>query len=118
MFRNLTDGAKAAIYYARALGLGFATLTLAPVAGALITVIYMFTPLLAVLLMLLLVTRDGYTKAGWAMLGLHHGGVRAWGLALLLPFLVLGFGFGLLWLTGIASFAMPDGSGPATLLRS
>jgi len=33
--------------------------------------------LLDVLLMLLVVTRDGYTEAGWAALGLHHAGVRA-----------------------------------------
>src|SRR4051794_28742355 len=113
MFRNLTDSTKAAIYYALALSLGFATLSLAPVAGALITVIYMFTPLLAVLLMLLLVTRDGYTKAGWAALGLHHRGAQAWGLALL-PCLTLGFGYCVVWLTGVASFAMPT-AGLATL---
>src|SRR5215217_2046131 len=92
MFQNLTDRAKAAIYYALALSLGFATLLLAPMFGALITILYMFTPLLAVLLMLLVVTRDGYTKAGWAALGLRHRGVRAWGLAVLLPCLTLGFG--------------------------
>ena len=114
MFRNLTDRTKAAIYYALALGLGFATLLLAPMFGALITVIYMFTPLLAVLLMLLVVTRDGYTKAGWAVLGLHHGGTRIWRLALL-PCLTLGFGYSVVWLTGVASFAMPEG-GLASLL--
>jgi len=113
MFRNLTDGAKAAIYYALALGLGASLIPLVPVFGALITVIYMFTPLLAVLLMLLVVTRDGYTKAGWAVLELHHWGVRAWGLALL-PCLTLGFGYSVVWLTGVASFARPPG-GLATL---
>ena len=113
MFRNLTDGAKAAIYYALALGLGASLIPLVPVFGTLITVMYMFAPLLAVLLMLLVVTRDGYTKAGWAMLGLHHWGVRAWGLALL-PCLTLGFGYSVVWLTGVASFARPAG-GLATL---
>jgi uncharacterized protein len=109
MFQNLTDRAKAAIYYALALALGFATLLLAPVFGALITILYMFTPLLAVLLMLLVVTRDGYTKAGWAVLGLHRAGKHAWGLAVLLPCLTLGFGYSVVWLTGVASFAMPAG---------
>src|SRR5215216_6270501 len=107
MFQNLTNRAKAAIYYALALSLGFATLLLVPVFGALITILHMFTPLLAVLLMLLVVTRDGYTKAGWAVLGLHRAGFRAWGLALLLPGLVLGFGYSVVWLTGIASFNLP-----------
>ena len=64
MFGSLTDRAKAAIYYALAFSLGVAVLPLAPVFGAFILVIYMFTPLLAVLLMQLVVTRDGYTKAG------------------------------------------------------
>jgi membrane protease YdiL (CAAX protease family) len=114
MFRNLTDPAKAAIYYALALSLGFATLLLAPMFGALITIMYMFTPLLAVLLMLLVVTRDGYTKAGWAVLGLRHRGGHAWGLAVLLPALTLGFGYSVVWLTSVASFAAPAG-GLATL---
>lgn len=103
MFRNLTDRAKATIFYALALCLGFGTLLLAPVFGALILVMYMFTPLLAVLLMQLLVTRDGYTRAGWTVLGLHRAGFRAWGLALLLPGLILSFGYSVVWLTGIAS---------------
>jgi len=38
--------------------------------------------------MQLVVTRDGYTKAGWAVLGLHRAGVRAWGLVTLLSNLV------------------------------
>jgi len=109
MFQNLTDRAKAVIFYALALSLGLATLLLAPVFGALITILYMFTPLLAVLLMLLVVTRDGYTKAGWAALGLRHAGFRAWGLALLLPCLTLGFGYSVVWLTGVASLATPAG---------
>jgi membrane protease YdiL (CAAX protease family) len=109
ILQNLTYRVKAAMFYALALSLGFATLLLAPVFGTLITILYMFTPLLAVLLMLLVGTRDGYTKAGWAALGLHHRGVRAWGLAVLLPCLTLGFGYSVVWLTGVASFAMPAG---------
>jgi uncharacterized protein len=108
MFPNLTDRTKAAIFYTLAFSLGVALLPLAPVFGTLITAIYMFTPLLAVLLMQLVVTRDGYTKAGWAVLGLHRGGFRAWGLALLLPGAVLGFGYSVIWLTGVASFTMGD----------
>jgi membrane protease YdiL (CAAX protease family) len=69
----------------------------------------MFTPLLAVLLLQLVVTRDGYTKAGWAVLGLHRAGFRAWGLALLLPGIVLGFGYSVIWLTGIASLHLAAG---------
>jgi hypothetical protein len=37
--------------------------------GELTPLIYMFTPPSVVLLMLLVVTRDGYSKAGWAVGG-------------------------------------------------
>src|SRR4029078_13121981 len=117
MFQNLTHRAKAAIFYALALSLGSATLLLAPVFGALITILYMFTPLLAVLLMLLVVTRDGYTQAVWAALGLRHAGFRAWGLAVLLPCLTLGFGYSVVWLTGVAGYAMPAGGLASFLLE-
>ena len=63
----------------------------------------------------LLVTRDGYTKAGWAALGLHRAGFRAWGVALLLPFLILGFGYSVVWLTGIATLTLPSGRALALL---
>jgi membrane protease YdiL (CAAX protease family) len=115
MFRNLTARTKAVVFYALAFGLGLALIPLSSALSGLITAMVMFTPLLAVLLMQLVVTRDGYTKAGWAVLGLHRAGMRVWGLALLLPFLVLGFGYSVLWLTGIAAFAIPDGYGLATL---
>jgi uncharacterized protein len=114
MFRNLTNRTKAAIFYALALTGSAAVVPLAPALGQGITAVATFTPLLAVLLMLLVVTRDGYTKAGWAALGVHCAGFRAWGLALVLPFLVLGFSYSLIWLTGIASLAMPASGGLAT----
>jgi hypothetical protein len=102
MFRNLTDRTKAVVFYVIALSFSVAFVPLSGMLGALITTAVMFTPLLAVLLMQLLVTRDGYAKAGWAVLGLHQRGAHVWALALLLPLLVLGFGYGVVWLTGIA----------------
>src|SRR4051812_31320664 len=109
MFRNLTDRTKAAIFYALAFGLGCALLPLTPLLGGLITIVYMFAPLLAVLLMLLVVTRDGAANAGWAALGLRSGSLHGWGLAVLAPFLVLVFGYGVVWLTGIGRFSVPHG---------
>jgi uncharacterized protein len=114
MFHYLSDRAKATIFYALALSFSAAIVVLAPILGAGVMAVAMLTPLLAVLLMLLLVTRDGYTKAGWAALGLHRAGMGAWGLALLVPLLILGFSYGVLWLSGIASFTMPAGGEPAT----
>jgi uncharacterized protein len=115
MFTNLTTSAKAFLFFGIAFGLTLAVSLLAPFLGDATPIIHMFTPLLAVLLMLLVVTRDGYTKASWSALGLHRAGLRAWGLALLVPFLILGFGYSVVWLTGIASFVVPVGGVPVTL---
>src|SRR5262245_35357399 len=112
-FRYLSDYTKAIIFYILAFILSAAVVPLAPVLGAGVTAVAMLTPLLAVLLMLLLVTRDGYARAGWAALGLHRAGVRTWGLAVVLPLLILALSYGALWLTGVASFAMPAGGGLA-----
>ncbi len=68
---------------------------------------YMFTLLVAVLLMLFVVTRDGYHKAGWAMLGLHRAGLRAWLPAVLVPLAVMSLAYGFVWISGIATFAIP-----------
>jgi len=113
MFRYLSDRTKAIIFYTLALAFSAAVVPLAPVLGAGVTAVAMLTPLLAVLLMLLIVTRDGYTRAGWTALGLHRAGVRTWGLAVFVPLLILAFSYGALWLTGIASFATPAAGGPA-----
>lgn len=47
----------------------------------------MLTPTVAMLLTLLVITRDGYTGAGWRSLGVHRFGWRAWRLAFLAPLL-------------------------------
>jgi hypothetical protein len=62
----------------------------------------MFTPLAAVLLMLLVLTRDGYTRAGWQALGLHRtGSWDSWALAVLGPLLVMGCTYAIIWSIGI-----------------
>jgi uncharacterized protein len=117
MFRQLTDTAKAGLFYALALALAFGCAAAAPLLGERVTLLNMFTSLLAVLLMQLVVTRDGYSRAGWAGLGLHKAGLRAWGLAIALPFLVIAFSYVVVWLSGIAWFAVPaDFPGAAGLL--
>jgi uncharacterized protein len=114
MFTQLTTSAKAFLFFGIAFGLTLTVSLLSPLLSEATPLVHMFTPLLSTLLLLLLVTRDGYSKAGWAALGLQRAGFRAWGLALLVPFIILGFGYSVLWLTGIASFAVPADV-PATL---
>jgi membrane protease YdiL (CAAX protease family) len=112
MFRNLTDRAKAAVFSALVLAMTLALVVPSPMFGELTPLITMFTPLLAVLFMLMVVTRDGYTRAGWFVLGLHRAGLRGWGPALLLPLLTLGFGYAVVWLIGIATLVLPTGAPP------
>lgn len=103
MFTNLTDRSKAFVFYAIAfvLGLGAALL---PGAS---TSLYMFTPVAAMLLTMLVVTRDGYTRAGWARLGLHRPGLRAWITAMLVPLLVMGVAYAIIWGSGLARLVVP-----------
>jgi hypothetical protein len=79
MFKTLTDTSKAAIFTALVLILAVAaalainTLGLASsefVWGA----VWSITPVLATLIMLLVVTRDGYSRSGWQSLGLGRLG--------------------------------------------
>jgi uncharacterized protein len=107
MYKTLSDPVKAIVFYAIAFGLEFvAAVALAPVIGELAVLVGMFTPTIATLVMLLLVTRDGYTRAGWAGLGLHRLGLRVWWFALLAPLVVLGGAYGVVWGTGLASFGV------------
>jgi membrane protease YdiL (CAAX protease family) len=106
VFTHLSDLAKGLIFYA----IVFAAVTgvaFLPLDGDSVLKAAMFMPTVAVLAMLLLVTRDGYSRAGWASLGLHRPGIKGWVLAVLVPLAVLGFAYGVVWTTGIATFT-PD----------
>lgn len=108
MFKHLSDFSKAGIYYL--LAIGFATL----VSVLVMTLdtptmlgLVMFAPLLAVLLMLLVLTPDGYRKSAWQSLGLQQAGLSAWPLALLLPLVLLGASFEITTLVGVAHWQLP-----------
>jgi membrane protease YdiL (CAAX protease family) len=77
MFRTLSPITAAAQYY----GLSLALVAAAAAAGA-GTAVAATAPLVATVLMLLVVTRDGHHRSGWAGLGLHRLGLRAWPIAL------------------------------------
>jgi membrane protease YdiL (CAAX protease family) len=72
------------------------------------TEVAMLTPLVAVVLMLFVVTRDGYTREGLKSLGLHRIGLRAWPVAILVPLAVLGVAYGVVWAIGLAEVAVPE----------
>jgi membrane protease YdiL (CAAX protease family) len=107
MLTSLTGLRKALLYY----GIAFALVTalaFLPLDGETMLVIAMALPTLATLLMLLVVTRDGYARPGWAELGLHRAGIRAWPLAIVGPLGVLAVAYGTVWSTGSATFAPPN----------
>ncbi|MEO7908960.1 MAG: type II CAAX endopeptidase family protein [Roseiflexaceae bacterium] len=110
MFTNLTNSAKACLFFVLTFGLTVVVSLLYPLLGEMTVFIHMYTPTLAALIMMLVVTRDGYSKAGWATLGLHHPGLRWWLLAILWPLVVISAVYGIVWNTEVAQAVFPDGS--------
>jgi membrane protease YdiL (CAAX protease family) len=101
---GFSDRAKAATFYVIAVALA----TLYAATPNPDTFVYMFTPLVAALVMLFVVTRDGYTTAGRRRLGLHRLGLRAWPAAILVPLAVLASAYGLVWASGLAMLSVPQ----------
>lgn len=99
---------KVTIFYSMtlAMSLGLA-LFAAPVIGEWSTMIVMLTPLVAVLIMKLAITREGYSRSGWADLGLDRAGTKVWGLAVGVPFVVLLAAYAGVWISGVAGVQMP-----------
>ena len=113
MFTKLTDTTKGAI---------FAVLVLSLAVGAALLIrfldvtsnlvmfsIWSCTPTVATLIMLLVVTRDGYSKEGWKSLGLHRLGLNVWWIAFGLTLLITVAASAVVWATPLASFVMPEG---------
>jgi membrane protease YdiL (CAAX protease family) len=112
MFKHLTERAKATVFYAIALVLAL-VVAIAPIPDDPKPLLTMFVPAIAVLVMLLVVTRDGYSRAGWADLGLHRPGWRRWPMALLAPLLLVGAAYVVAW--GSGALALAAGIGGQTL---
>jgi uncharacterized protein len=96
---------KATIFYALTLGqsLGIA-LFLTPIFGEITLLAVMMTPLVSVLVMKLVVTREGWRREGWSDLGLQRLGLRQMAIAIALPIVVLAAAYGIVWATGVAQF--------------
>ncbi|WIN00459.1 CPBP family intramembrane metalloprotease [Actinoplanes oblitus] len=110
MFATLSDRTASIVFVLLVLGASLGTATIAD------GLILAFSPLLVVLLMLLVVTREGYARDGWRRLGLGRLGLRYWpvaiattaGVCLLATVGVVAFGF--------ARFAAPRGPWLADVL--
>jgi membrane protease YdiL (CAAX protease family) len=114
MFTKLTDTSKGTI---------FSVLVLCLAVGAALLInmldlasselvwgsVWMSTPTVAVLIMLLVVTREGYSREGWKSLGLHRLGLSVWWIAIGLTFLMSLIASIIVWATPLASFVLPEG---------
>lgn len=79
MFQNLSNLTKAVLFYIITMALSLPLILVFQALwprAEIVVLINMLTPLLAGLIMLFGVTRDGYTKEGRASLGLDRLGLR------------------------------------------
>jgi uncharacterized protein len=113
MFTKLADTSKGAI---------FSVLVLCLAVGAALSInmlglgsnelmwgtLWSITPVVATLIMLLVVTREGYSREGWKSLGLHRLGLSVWWIAIGLTFLMSLIASIIVWATPLASFILPE----------
>lgn len=104
MFSSMKDSTKAIVFTVLVLLLALSFSYIPGIDGFL----YMMTPAIATLIMMLVVTRDGYSKSGWKMLGLHKLGFRGWAFALIVPIIPLAVSFGIVWTTGLSSLVIGE----------
>jgi membrane protease YdiL (CAAX protease family) len=72
----------------------------------------MFAPTIALIIMFFIITRDGYLKNGWSVLGLHRTGKRQWLFSIIVPLLCLSCTYLIIWTTPYATpFVPEDASG-------
>src|SRR3712207_738198 len=71
--------------------------------------LWSITPVVVTLIMMLVVTREGYSKEGWKSLGLHRPGLSVWWIAFGVAFLMSLIASIVVWATPPASFVSPDG---------
>src|SRR5215207_11111883 len=115
MFTKLTDTSKATVFTVIVLLLAVAMAAsirlFSITSGSLSTALYMVTPALTALIMMLVVTRDGFSKEGWKTLGLHQLGIKAWWIAIVAPALVGVVATAIVWATPLAAFVVPNDAG-------
>jgi membrane protease YdiL (CAAX protease family) len=112
MFTKLTDATKAAIFTVLVLCLSVGAALLIRFlefsTGAVMWSLWSITPTVATLIMLLVVTRDGYSREGWKSLGLHRLGLSVWWIAFGVTLLITVAASAVVWATPLASFALPE----------
>ena len=124
MFTRLTDASKAAIFsvlvLVMAVGdalllrmLDFPQNLIGELSRA---ALWMCTPTVATLIMLLVVTREGYSREGWKSLGLHRLGLNVWWIAFGVTLLITVAASAIVWATPLASLVFPENGIVSTLI--
>jgi membrane protease YdiL (CAAX protease family) len=112
LFTKLSDTSQAAIFsvlvlvMATGVALAIRFLELSPNLG--MWILWSCTPTVAALIMLLVVTREGYSREGWKVLGLHRLGLNVWWIAFGLTLLITVAASAVVWATPLASFVVPE----------
>src|SRR5829696_8860369 len=112
MFTKLTDTSKAAIFSVLVLCMSVGAALLIrtlDLSGIVLPAVWSSTPTVAALIMLLVVTREGYSKEGWKSLGLHRLGLNVWWIAFGVTLLITVAASAIVWATPLASFVIPEG---------
>jgi uncharacterized protein len=112
MYTKLTDTSKAAIFavLVMVLAVGAALLiNMLELRGFGMAALWMSTPTVATLIMLLVVTREGYSREGWKSLGLHRLGLSVWWIAFGATLVITVAASAIVWATPLASFVVPEG---------
>ena len=114
MFKTLTDTSKAAIFSGLVLILAVAAALAINALGLASNefawgAVWSITPLLATLIMLLVVTREGYSRKGWQSLGLGRLGLRMWPIAFFGTLAITVAATAAVWATPLASVTAPAG---------
>jgi membrane protease YdiL (CAAX protease family) len=113
MFTKLADTNKAAIFSVLVLVMSVGAALLIRILDLppnfVMWALWSFTPTVATLVMLLVVTRDGYSKEGWKSLGLHRLGLNVWWIAFGATLLITVAASAIVWATPLASFVVPEG---------
>jgi uncharacterized protein len=112
MFTKLTDTNKAAIFSVLVLCMSVGAALLIKMLGLSgygLAAAWSFTPTVAALIMLLVVTREGYSREGWKSLGLHRLGLNVWWIAFGVTLLITVAASAIVWATPLASLVVPEG---------
>ena len=112
MLTKPSDTSKAAVFSVLVLFLALVAalliriLEIAPSMG--MWILWSCTPTVAALVILLVVTREGYSKEGWKALGLHRAGMSVWWIAFGLTLLITVAASAIVWATPLATFVVPE----------